>query len=205
MSNKKPQHPDGNQVISDLAKGDMSVLDEVYDRYRDDFLRWAGTHVTTAGQSQLLDVWHDTMIMFYEQVRDRKTTHLTCELRTFLFTIGHRRMLKLLKKDARVDFVEEVDANIHLNGSINALEREEVDEEYRILLQLAVNELPEQSRKILVLRYLEGKSIPEIVELMQYESVNAVSVTLSRALTRLRESISEKRQNKNQWKGETKG
>jgi DNA-directed RNA polymerase specialized sigma24 family protein len=67
-----------------------------------------------------------------------------------------------------------------------------------------VNELPEQSRKILIHRYVEGKSVPAIMEAMEYTSVNAVSVTLSRAIKRLKEIIAEKSEHQPAWKKEIK-
>lgn len=192
------QSPD--LLIRSLADGDMDVLDRIYDAYRDDFLRWAKSRFHGAGRDDLLDAWHDTMIMFYEQVRDKKLTHLTCELKSFLFLIGHRRLIKMHKKAEKTDLVEEMDANIQIEESINALEWEEMDEERRTLLTQAVDELPEQSKRILIQRFVEGKSIPDIMEAMGYTSVNAVSVTLSRSLKRLKDSIGERMAQQTQWK-----
>ncbi len=68
---------------------------------------------------------------------------------------------------------------------------EPAQEERQMMLD-AVGQLPSQSRKILMLRYIEGKSIEEIMKTMQYTSVNAVSVTLSRNLKKLREILGSK-------------
>lgn len=187
-------------LLQALAAGDMAVLDQIYDTYRDDFLRWAKSKFPTAGRDDLLDAWHDTMIMFYEQVRDRKLTHLTCELKSYLFLIGNRRLIKMHKKAERTDLVDELDANIQIEESINALEWEEMEMERRMLLTQAVDELPEQSKRILMQRYVEGKSIPDIMETMGYTSVNAVSVTLSRSLRQLKERIGERMAQQTTWK-----
>src|SRR6188474_1643125 len=87
-----------NALILSLSQGNMPVLDQLYDDYRDDFLRWAGQRFQVKGRDDLIDAWHDTMIMFYEQVRDKKLVQLTCEVKTFLFIIGYRRLLKMHKK-----------------------------------------------------------------------------------------------------------
>ena len=129
-------------LLQALAAGDMAVLDQIYDTYRDDFLRWAKSKFPTVGRDDLLDAWHDTMIMFYEQVRDRKLTHLTCELKSYLFLIGNRRLIKMHKKAEKTDLVDEIDANIQIEESINALEWEEMDDVRRTLLTQAVDELP---------------------------------------------------------------
>ena len=194
----------GDLLIQSLAGGDMSVFDKIYKNYRDDFIRWAATRVQVSGHHDLLDAWHDTMIMFYEQVRDKKLTHLTCELKTFLFLIGYRRLLRLHKKMEKIDLVEEVEANVQVDDSINSMDWEELHDERSAYLAAAVDELPEQSRKILILRYVEKKSIPDIVQAMGYTSVNAVSVTLSRSLKKLKSSIMDSIESKKEWKKQTR-
>ena len=164
----------------------MHALDEVYDAYRNDFLKWAAQKVHVPSRDDLIDAWHDTMIMFYEQVRDRKLTVLTCELKTFLFLIGYRRLLKMHKKAEKTDLVDEIDANKSIDENINVWEWDDMEAEKRQILMTAVNELPEQSRQILVLRFIEGMSVAEIMEAMDYKSVNTVSATLSRILKRLK-------------------
>lgn len=180
----------------------MAVLDQIYDTYRDDFLRWSKSRFQSAGRDDLLDAWHDTMIMFYEQVRDRKLTHLTCELKSLLFLIGYRRLIRMHKAAEKTDLIDELNANNQIEESINVLESEEMDEERRTLLIQAVDELPEQSRRILMLRFVEGKSVSDIMETMGYTSVNAVSVTLSRCLKKLKESIGERMVQQTKWKKE---
>jgi RNA polymerase sigma factor (sigma-70 family) len=187
-------------LLQALATGDMAVLDQIYDTYRDDFLRWAKSKFPTASRDDLLDAWHDTMIMFYEQVRDRKLIQLTCELKPFLFLIGNRRLIKMHKKAEKTDLIDGLDANIQIEESINALELEEMDSERRSLLTQAVDELPEQSKRILIQRYVEGKSIPVIMEAMGYTSVNVVSVTLSRSLNHLKERIGTRMAQQTTWK-----
>jgi len=189
-------------MLQALAGGDMSVLDHIYDRHRDDFLRWSASKFRNARRDDLLDAWQDAVIMFYEQVRDRKLTKLVCEIRTFLFLIGSRRLMKILKKTERIDFVVEFNVNMGIVESINRLDEQEEDEEKKQLLREGVAALPEQSRQALTLRYVDGKSIAEIKDLMNYGSENVVSATLSRTLKKLKESILEKTVNQSSWKKE---
>ena len=199
MEAEKPNH---DLLIQSLSDGDMAVLDQIYDTYRDDFLRWSKSRFQSADRADLLDAWHDTMIMFYEQVRDRKLTHLTCDIKSYLFLIGYRRLIRMHKVAEKIDLADEVNANIQIDESINTLESEEMDNERRTLLIQAVNELPEQSRRILMLRFVEGKSVSDIMETMGYTSVNAVSVTLSRCLKKLKDSIGERMVQQRTWKKE---
>ena len=199
MEAEKPNH---DLLIQSLSDGDMAVLDQIYDTYRDGFLRWSKSRFQSADLADLLDAWHDTMIMFYEQVRDRKLTHLTCDIKSYLFLIGYRRLIRMHKVAEKIDLADEVNANIQIDESINTLESEEMDNERRTLLIQAVDELPEQSRRILMLRFVEGKSVSDIMETMGYTSVNAVSVTLSKCLKKLKDSIGERMVQQRTWKKE---
>ena len=192
LSKMEKEKPAADALLESLSGGNMGILDDLYDKHRDDFLRWAGQRFHVKNRDDLIDAWHDTMIMFYEQVRDRKLTHLTCEIKTYLFLIGYRRLLKLFKKNEKTDFVEEFDANINMDESINVIEYEEIMEQQQHILHIAVQELPAKSRQILVMRFLEGKSIPQIMEKTGYTSENAVSVTISRGLKHLKEIITER-------------
>jgi len=100
--------------------------------------------------------------------------------------------LKMHKKSERIDLVGEIDVNIHIDESINVQEEEEMIEAQQNILKAAVNELPETSRRILVMRFMEGKTIPQIMQEMGYTSENAVSVTLSRGLKKLKEIINQR-------------
>jgi len=193
------EHQTANALILSLSQGNMSVLDNLYDDYRDDFFRWAGQRFQVKDRDDLIDAWHDTMIMFYEQVRDKKLTHLTCEVKTYLFTIGYRRLLKMHDKSKRTDLVDTFDANINIDQSTNVYESEEVNEQQQTILKNAVKELPEKSRQILMMRFMDGKSVPEIMQVLGYASENAVSVTLSRGLKKLKEIISERMASEKEW------
>ena len=68
----------------------------------------------------------------------------------------------------------------------------ELDEK-QTLLNKKIVELPEQSRRMIMLRYVDGKSIAEIKNEMNYQSENAISVNLSRTLKKLKELIEQAR------------
>lgn len=172
----------------------MEAFDRIYDLYMDDFLKSAGYKFNSVPQEDLIDAWQDTVISFFEQIRSGKLTKLTCSISTFLFLLGFRYIMKYKKK-----YIKELPTDSFEQSEIpeevfQTFDYEDPDQEERQMMLDAVGQLPAQSRKILMLRYIEGKSIEEIMQTMQYNSVNAVSVTLSRNLKRLKEIIESKQQ-----------
>jgi RNA polymerase sigma factor (sigma-70 family) len=179
-------------IFQSLKSGQMEAFDRIYDMYMNDFLKSAGYKFNSVPQEDLIDAWQDTVISFFEQIRAGKLTHLTCSIRTFLFLLGFRYIIKYKKryiKELATDSFEQTEIP---ETSLIEFDHEEPEDEERQMMLDAVGQLPSQSRKMLVLRYIEGKSIEEIMKAMQYSSVNAVSVTLSRNLKRLKEIIESK-------------
>jgi RNA polymerase sigma-70 factor (ECF subfamily) len=170
----------------------MEAFDRIYDMYKEDFIESAAFKFRYVPREDLIDAWQDTVISFFEQVRSDKLHTLTCSLRSFLFLLGYRYIIKYkrhyLKESATGSFEE----NTMLE--VENIELEEPWNEEKEMLQTAVQELPEQSRRMLILRYIQEMSIEEIMVEMKYSSANAVSVTLSRNLKRLKDIIAQKHQ-----------
>lgn len=192
MNSSKSQFEVDQEIFHALRSGNMEAFDRIYDMYRNDFLKSASYKFKFVPKEDIIDAWQDTVISFFEQIRSDRLSSLSCSLRSFLFLLGFRYIIKYkrhyVKESPTEDFdeisIKEV-LQISMEGDEQFLEEKE-------LLQKAVEELPDQSRRILKLRYIEGKTIEEIMKLMQYTSVNAVSVTLSRNLKRLKEIIDNK-------------
>ena len=115
---------DGNTIISLIAQGNMEVLDQVYTTYKPAYLNWARQHFPSTNQQDIVDSWHDSIIAFYEQVISKKLVTLSCELRTYLFTIGYRSLLKKHKKIQKIFDDEEIDKKL-IDASLNLFFEEE--------------------------------------------------------------------------------
>ena len=115
---------DGNTIISLIAQGNMEVLDQVYTTYKPAYLNWARQRFPSTNQQDIVDSWHDSIIAFYEQVISKKLVTLSCELRTYLFTIGYRSLLKKHKKIQKIFDDEEIDKKL-IDASLNLFFEEE--------------------------------------------------------------------------------
>ena len=180
---------DGNTIISLISQGNMEVLDQVYTTYKPAYLNWARKRFPSTNQQDIVDSWHDSIIAFYEQVISKKLVTLSCELRTYLFTIGYRSLLKKHKKIQKIFDDEEIDKKL-IDASLNLFfEEEDPLKEQREMLLKEINQLPTQSQQILMLRFIEGKSLKDISEIVNYNSLNVLSATISRSLKLLKNKI----------------
>lgn len=178
---------DGNEIIALLSNGDVSALDRVYIHYKPGFLKWAGQKFTDANKQDLVDTWHDTVIVFYDQVISARLKNVHCDLKTYLFTIGFRLLIKKYKKSKAVSLCEEVDEKLFHQDIFTDFEQNS-HEDTKWLLD-AIQELPATSRKLLMLRFIDGMSLRDIASKTEYGSLNSLSATISRSLKRLKELV----------------
>ena len=180
---------DGNTIISLISQGNMEVLDQVYTTYKPAYLNWARQRFPSTNQQDIVDSWHDSIIAFYEQVISKKLISLTCEIKTYLFTIGYRSLLKKHKKIQKIFDDEEIDKKL-IDASLNLFfEEEDPLKEQKEMLLKEINQLPTQSQQILMLRFIEGKSLKDISEIVNYNSLNVLSATISRSVKLLKTKI----------------
>ncbi len=100
--------------------------------------------------------------------------------RSYLFTTAYNNMIDNIRKIKRIDFVESIPEN-SIKSSSEQFELKEV-------LQLALKELSEIQRSVIMLRDYEGYSYKEISELTQLTE-SQVKVYIFRGRKKLQEFI----------------
>jgi RNA polymerase sigma factor (sigma-70 family) len=190
-------YAEDQEIFSDLKSGQLKAFDQLYKLYRSDFLKAASFKFKMVPKEDIIDAWQDTVISFYEQVNAGKLTTLSCSLKSYLFILGYRYIIKYNRRHAREYSTDMIDEHRDIDTSEVELEWEATLNNENKIVEDAISQLPEQSKRMLVMRYLEGKSIEEIKIAMNYTSSKAVSVGVSRTVQRLREMIKLKQQSGN--------
>lgn len=180
-----------NEVIAALRAGQSGIVENLYDRFRKEFLSWADKRFyTTPGDIE--DAWQEAVIVFYEQTTSRKLTVLHCSVKTYLFAVGYKWLLKNHRKMKRLLWKDEMDEALAKNPQVSALDFDDAWEVERDMLHAAMLELSPRCRELLVWRHYREHSISEIMTAFQYATANTVSVSLSNCLSKLKEIIEEK-------------
>jgi RNA polymerase sigma-70 factor (ECF subfamily) len=189
-------HP---QLIRQARQGEDSALGNLFDSYRGYLTLLCRLQINRRLQGKLSasDVVQET---FLEAQRDfpsfqgSSVLELMGWLRRILATNlanAHRHYLGVKGRDARLErsFQEDFD---HSSAVLETgLKRDESPSEHvarredAFLLAHALEQLPAHYRDVLVYRYFEDKTFPEIAQLMQ-RSTGSVEKLWARALVRLR-------------------
>ena len=153
--------------LEDIRHADDRTLQELYNQYRKEFSMWAIKHYKideeTAG-----DIYQQTFIAFYYNVRDGKLTELSSSIKTYLFSIGKNLLRDHFKKTAR--FVEPSDYNLEGSEVDNSImdnyERTEMTEAVSVLL----HQIGEPCKTVLELYYFHNYSMESIATELNYKT-----------------------------------
>jgi len=113
-----------------------------------------------------------------------KLTVLRYEARVWLFSVGYKRLLNDRRKIKRIIWRDEIDEALQHDTSWFDFQENQVHSEKKDNLHKAMKTMSSQCREMLMQRYFMEKSIEEIQQEWEHNSVNTTSATLSRCLKR---------------------
>lgn len=173
-----------NEWLDRLRKEGNRPLGEIYKMHRVAFIHFAKKY--KIDEADILDIYQDTIIAFFENVVNGKITTLNYTLKTYIFSIGKNKVFDFLKKKDRTipleNQIEDVDIEITQR---EALTHRQVE------LKKCIKELGEKCKSILQLFYYKRYSIEAIRIELGYKDDNVVKAHKSRCMKSLRQIISK--------------
>ncbi|GAB0481690.1 hypothetical protein KML24007_04360 [Alistipes indistinctus] len=144
--------------LQDIRKGEDDHIAQLYNLYRSEFIAFAHKYFSL-GADDAVEIYQESFIALYENVRDGRLTDLSVSLKTYLFRIAYNKMLNRRRnKKWRSEPL-----------SPNFMTEEDGD---GILRQKIVYELVEQMEEpcntVLTLYYWERCSMEDIAGTMNY-------------------------------------
>lgn len=173
-------------LIDQLKQKKLKTLDQVYLTYKEEFFLFARS--LSFPEEDISDLYHETIISFYENIQNGKLNNLTSTLKTYLFAIGKFKMYKAMESNkARISN----DLIIHADEEVRTFEVD-IDIEKQQVLKSAFTELGIKCKKVLELYYYEGLTLDEIQDYLGYSSKDVLKSQKSRCLRQLKEFVAKK-------------
>jgi RNA polymerase sigma-70 factor, ECF subfamily len=168
-------------VIGRVLGGDVEAFALLVDRYQDEFARYA-TYMTGSAD-EAADVIQESLVRAYKSLR-RCTDR--ANFKGWLFRIVSNQCKTHLKRrrrdaDSLLDHADDLAAPDDAGADAEA-------EDVRGRVHDALQRLPAEQREALVLKYVEGVSLPEMAGLLG-ASVPALKMRLLRGRAALRETL----------------
>ena len=175
---------DANNIIQRILKGDGSAMEEIYLLYRDEFSIWI-MRQQKLSDLDTKDIFQETVITFYENVRKGKIEELTSQLKTYLFGIGRNKAREWKRKNPSNTDEPNLDVLGELIVQSGVAKKEELEEKI-VLLYSAMRLLGEPCKSLLELFHFQGMSMDDIAILNGYSGRNSVKTQRYKCFARLR-------------------
>ncbi len=171
--------PTDAEVIARVLNGDTEAFGLLVDRYQHEFAGYA--KYMTGSTEEAADIIQDSLVRAYRALRRCQDR---ANFKGWLFRIVSNQCKTHLSRRRRrpTEPLTEDHPAPHDLGS----EAEDADVRRRV--HEALQELPTDQREALVLKYVEGLSLPEMTKLL-HASASALKMRLLRGRSALREKL----------------
>ena len=174
--------------VSDLKIGNNDWFEELYEDNRTIFLQWVDRNHKLS-KEEALDIYQNTMIVFFENVKHGRIKELNASVATYIFGIAKNLIYKYHRKNDMINR-HEVRLNEHYHfiaTSVNEMES------VSIKVQQELEGMKEPCRSILTLFYVVGLKLSLIAKKLDYTSIDVVKTQKSRCLKKLKSIFNKER------------
>lgn len=158
--------------IYKIKQGDITIFSQLIDKYKDMIFNIA--FMITKNREDAEEVAQDAFVKVYKSINEFNGTS---KFSTWLYSITYNTAIsKIRKKQIDTISIDSQYISIEDSNKIDGLK----DQEQKKFVEHALNSLSAEDRSIVVLYYLESKSINEIAEITNI-SVSNIKVKLYRS------------------------
>ena len=142
-----------------------------------DFIQWLCGRLGCE-QEMAKDIYQQSILIFYENIQSGKLTHLTSQVKTYLYSIGRNKYYEALREQGRNQKIQAED-----------MEREPIPEAMLQHIEVCLERLGEPCRALLMQYYYHQRSMEELVSMFDYKNVDSAKNQKYKCLERLRKMV----------------
>jgi RNA polymerase sigma-70 factor (ECF subfamily) len=178
-----------NLSVETIRYADEKSLQSYYNKYRKEFGQWAANHYSV-DEEEAGDIYQQSFIIFYYNIKDGKLTELTSGVKTYLFSIGKNILRQHFKSGSKfVDQLEpELNEQLIDNSILDHYEKSEKTDKVARLLET----IGEPCKTVLTLFYFHDYSMEAIAQEMDYKSEQIAAKRKFICLQQLKSMIYQK-------------
>ena len=177
-----------NHSIKAIRDADDKSLQSYYNKYRKEFGQWAANHYGV-GDEEAGDIYQQSFVIFYYNVKEGKVTELTSGIKTYLFSIGKNLLRQHFKSGSKFVDQPELELNDQFidNSILDQYEKTERTDKVARLLET----IGEPCDTVLTLFYFHDYSMEAIAQEMDYKSEQIAAKRKFICLQQLRSMINQ--------------
>ena len=172
-------------IISKIRNNQEEVIIDLYDKYKEEFIRWSG-HKYHIDRADALDIFQDAMISFYESIKKGKLNQINHTVKTYLFAVAKNLIFNRLKFEKRFD--QKADPSEKLAISNTAVASIEMTQRHQFMID-QLQGLGEPCYSILKLFFYDSFSMEAIAKNLNYKNADVVKSQKLRCINELKNRV----------------
>lgn len=145
-------------VLTYIGSGDGRHITRIYELYRGEFVAFARRSFSL-GEAEAVEIYQESFIALYENIRQGKLTRLSASLKTYLFRIARNKILNARRNTSG--------KNAPLHEALPEIGNDDWAARQEIVYR-TVRQMQEPCSTVLTLYYWERRSMAEIARAMNY-------------------------------------
>ena len=162
----------------------VTEFEKIYSTYFNDVFRYIRRLSNNEHIAE--EITADT---FFKALRSIDSFRGECDIRVWLCTIARNCYFSYLKKQGRLENMEDVDA-LNVPGTAESIEAQLVRREEAMRIQRVLHEIPEPYKEVFMWRVYAELSFKQIGQMFN-KSENWACVTYHRARSKIKERLEE--------------
>ncbi|MEJ7627011.1 MAG: sigma-70 family RNA polymerase sigma factor [Ferruginibacter sp.] len=172
---------DEKALLEGLAREDRSIIERIY---RENYNMIQGLVLNNSGSSDdAADIFQEIMIVLFEKSR-LESFELSCQLKTFIYSIGRRLWLKRLQSNQRLyKTVESTEDIVSVEEDIEVHEKRQSE---FLIMESAMGKIGEPCKSLLEAYYIQKKQMLQIAADFGYTNADNAKTQKYKCLVRLK-------------------
>ena len=174
-------YEDERQLLAALVANDSTAIEKIY---RDIFPLIHSFIIKNNGYTDdARDIFQEALIILFEKAK-QETFELTCQLKTYIYSVCRRMWLKRLQRDNRfIDVSDVLRERISVEDDLEDHKKVNADMKR---MEDSLTKLGQPCKGIIESYYLNKMSMPEIAKLFGYTNADNAKTQKYKCLVRLK-------------------
>ncbi|WP_020528571.1 RNA polymerase sigma factor [Flexithrix dorotheae] len=174
-----------NILLRKILAGKEEEIVELYNLYKDDFLRWAKFKFRLS-EEEAIDIFQDAIIAFYKNIKSGKIIQIDYSIKNYLYAIGKNLISNKLKFNQKFENeFEKLEYKLFVENEEDRIENLEA----RQNVMKALEALGDPCKTILKLFYFDRFSMEDIAREVNSKNANVAKAQKNRCINELRKLV----------------
>jgi|SRR5690554_84662 len=174
-----------NTELKRIKNGNREVTASLYLENRNGFIHWMRKKFGCPEEVSR-EIYQVSFFVFYDSVMSGKLQYLTCDIKTYLFSIGRNKFMEWNRDNSRF--------SIEVKDELLRIDMEDSDdndarEEQLGKVGIALEKLGDPCKKILEMVYYENRGMDAITQSLGYKNVDTTKNLKYKCMVRLKKIL----------------